>query len=858
MSALEKQITLLEAYPEEDIAVDEAFTQPLIHYVKFLENTHDTIVDLKEKPNRSKLSFFKAFSKMKIDAEEILKLNRDIEDRHRQFMDALGLFTALRMQNVERNTKVTKGNVETILTDVDANAILQLPQVAFVASSVHRTCLTGTREAVLQTIYRWANDDASDKPIFWLCDIAGSGKSTVAMSAAESWRKEGVLGGQFFFSIASNDGSTTDKFCSTIARDLVDYIPMLAPHIARAKLVIDSIHHSQGRVILVIDALDECKFGSQRRELVEILSTAVQGTNKLKIFMTSRPDPVTQAVLGPLSIKSKVEDRLHDVHHRDNINDIAKYIHKELNDVLPEAKRLRLVEKANGLFIWASTACRMLNSETTLDLPESIYDRLISVDQTGEIDDVYKLVFERVDPRSYPAMSNILALLLAAFEPLSIDDVDNIFKNLGLKWSSRALVENLGSVLSVDPSTSLIQFRHPTLVEYLRRCSLASAPDKPNTLHLDVTKAHGQAASWCLKRLMSRTDGLKFNICQLESSFYLNREVPKLDARVSSFISRQLRYASSHWLFHAAETDDDWRPMIKKEVQQIIQVPHVLYWMEVMSFTGGVPRAIAGLRAIRGHAGSATWDQASVDQIRRFMMTFSVPIQESAPHIYISALPFAPTKSILHIEGAKRYRNLLRVAEGLEEMYSGLPSSLRGHEGMVTAVGFSPDGSQIVSGSSDKTIRLWDAETRQAVGEPLRGPEGWVNAIGFSPDGPQIVSGSYGNTTRLWNTETALGAKASTFDQDDTEFVYSDLSKDLQGTPPRIIVPGFNQCSLSLDGWVHSSGKRLFWVPPDNRRGLKYPYRLTIPTSAPFRVTKLDFTNFQCGSSWTKVRTDVQ
>ncbi|CCA77056.1 hypothetical protein PIIN_11041 [Serendipita indica DSM 11827] len=103
----------------------------------------------------------------------------------------------------------------------------------------------------------------------------------------------------------------------------------------------------------------------------------------------------------------------------------------------------------------------------------------------------------------------------------------------------------------------------------------------------------------------------------------------------------------------------------------------------------------------------------------------------------------------------------------------------------------------------------------------------------------------------------ALGAKANASDQDDTESVCSGLSEDIQGTPLRIVVPGFNQCSLSLDGWVHSSSKRLFWVPPDNRRGLKYPYRLTIPTRAPFRVTKLDFTNFQCGPSWTKVRTDA-
>ncbi|CCA77923.1 related to archipelago beta form (F-box-WD40 repeat protein), partial [Serendipita indica DSM 11827] len=538
MSTVEEQIALFEAYPPEDVAVNEAFSQPLAHYVKCLEDMHDKVINLKEKRSLNKHAFSKAIIKVKIDAEEILKLNRDIEDRHGQFMvrassvlitsslktqGALGLFTALRVQSVEQNTKFIKAgveatkanvetvlaNVETVLTDADSAAILQLPTVAFVASSVHRACLTGTREAVLQSIWHWASDVTSDKPIFWLCDIAGSGKSTVAMSAAAAWRNEGVLGGQFFFSLTSSEGSTIDKFCSTIARDLVDYMPNLAPHVAGAvkrhpafmrsslqeqfrMLVINPLHHLQGRVILVIDALDECKSGSQRRELVEMLSTAVKEVTNLKIFMTSRPDPVIQAVLGSLSIKSKLEDRLHDIHHRDNIDDIATYIHKELKDVLPEAKRLRLVEKANGLFIWASTACRMLSSETTLDLPESIYDRLISVDQTGEIDDVYKLVFERIDPKSHTIMSSMLALLLAAFEPLSTDDLDDIFKNLGLKWSSRALVQNLGSVLSVDPSTHLVQFRHPTLVRIPWTVSLPQLPTT-HTLHLDVTKAHGQA-----------------------------------------------------------------------------------------------------------------------------------------------------------------------------------------------------------------------------------------------------------------------------------------------------------------------------------------------------------------------------
>ncbi|CCA77459.1 related to WD40-repeat protein (notchless protein), partial [Serendipita indica DSM 11827] len=113
-----------------------------------------------------------------------------------------------------------------------------------------------------------------------------------------------------------------------------------------------------------------------------------------------------------------------------------------------------------------------------------------------------------------------------------------------------------------------------------------------------------------------------------------------------------------------------------------------------------------------------------------------------------------PKKSILRSEGLGKYSETLRVTQGLEEVYPGLPDSLRGHSGSVVAVAFSPDGSRIVSGSRDQTIRLWDAKTGEPVGDPLRGHSNSVTAVAFSPDGSRIVSGSEDETIRLWDAKT--------------------------------------------------------------------------------------------------------
>jgi len=77
-----------------------------------------------------------------------------------------------------------------------------------------------------------------------------------------------------------------------------------------------------------------------------------------------------------------------------------------------------------------------------------------------------------------------------------------------------------------------------------------------------------------------------------------------------------------------------------------------------------------------------------------------------------------------------------------------------GHSEWVISVAFSPDGKQVVSGSLDKTIQVWDAETGVIVSGPFEGHSEWVRSVAFSPDGKQVVSAD--KTIWLWDAETGV------------------------------------------------------------------------------------------------------
>ncbi len=89
-----------------------------------------------------------------------------------------------------------------------------------------------------------------------------------------------------------------------------------------------------------------------------------------------------------------------------------------------------------------------------------------------------------------------------------------------------------------------------------------------------------------------------------------------------------------------------------------------------------------------------------------------------------------------------------------------LKEPLVGHVGWIHALALTPDGTRLVSGGGDGTIRQWDLSSGLEIRDSIRGHEGAVFAVAVTPDGTQILSGGGDGTVRRWDlaSGTAIGA----------------------------------------------------------------------------------------------------
>jgi tetratricopeptide (TPR) repeat protein len=136
---------------------------------------------------------------------------------------------------------------------------------------------------------------------------------------------------------------------------------------------------------------------------------------------------------------------------------------------------------------------------------------------------------------------------------------------------------------------------------------------------------------------------------------------------------------------------------------------------------------------------------------------------------------------------------------------------------MVSSVAFSPDGTRIVSGSTDRTAKVWDAATGKPVLE-LKGNAYGIGSVGFSADGTRIITASYDQTPKVWDATTGtplLELKGHT-----------DMAWCVAFSPDgtRIVTGGWDQTAKVWDAPPHAPpdaeelAYRRLHVQPDVRR----------------------------------------
>ncbi|CUA78463.1 WD repeat-containing protein 5 homolog [Dictyostelium discoideum] [Rhizoctonia solani] len=131
----------------------------------------------------------------------------------------------------------------------------------------------------------------------------------------------------------------------------------------------------------------------------------------------------------------------------------------------------------------------------------------------------------------------------------------------------------------------------------------------------------------------------------------------------------------------------------------------------------------------------------------------------------VSSVQFSPDGSQLVSRSYDKTVHVWDVERGTT-----IVGPLKGHTRAVRSIALSPDGSYIISGSNDCTLRLWDTRSGEMTGSPFKAHTSCVSSVDFSPRSTYVVSGDWDNTARLWDIRT--GREVQSFEEH-TADVYS-------------------------------------------------------------------------------------
>jgi hypothetical protein len=490
-----------------------------------------------------------------------------------------------------------------------------------VADVTRNACTPGTREDILRDLMAWA-ENSSDRRIYWMNGMAGTGKTTIAYSLCQELRRKRMLGASFFASRAGQETADHSHIFSTIAYQLAchsfpfrsalltsledqEYSGPTGLHSQFTKLILHPAQSAKSflnlhPLIVVCDGFDECR---DLKQISTILSILIQHAFNIpiKFYISSRPEP---DIIIRFSSNQHHKFQLHDVEKHYVREDIKIFLEqrfmdirgeKSINDGWPSGDQLnRLLDLAGGLFIYAATVClfvgssRIQSSAGTCRALDVILLQRTS-DKTGhgasyrELDALYHTVLASAGSENdRNVLKDVLCLIITTQTPLSQNAIAELLKKQTLSYFVESAVKSLQSVISVPHNDDQhIQIFHASFPDFLM--------DKKRSgeNYLDPKQSHHFLAQKSLEYL--RDSLLKDNICGLTKK---NTHVSEAN---TSQLSQALQYGSIYWIFHFLEAKEtsNLDGLVRNLLENL-----ALRWIECMSLFGRLDIAVKMLKML--------------------------------------------------------------------------------------------------------------------------------------------------------------------------------------------------------------------------------------------------------------------
>jgi hypothetical protein len=298
---------------------------------------------------------------------------------------------------------------------------------------------------------RWLVDEYDGWKMRWVRGFAGTGKSAVAQSFADSCEEKGILGGTyFFFRAAGIDKPSTvvptlvyqlatnvPEYLSFIERRLAENPSLLenSPPVQFRKLIVEPfavLQHECPRkpIAVILDGLDECDGERAQREILDMITNAIRTNPDLPLrwLIFSRPEAHLKNAFFRNSECGRME-LIIDAECRDNVE---KYVKDELleikatyNDITPTdwpspAKFRELLDTVSGLFVLASTCVNYIGDPKKAD-PDARLDALlkfmrrlqgaVSTNPLVTLDLLYLQILQNIPSEDFKTTWRILAFL---------------------------------------------------------------------------------------------------------------------------------------------------------------------------------------------------------------------------------------------------------------------------------------------------------------------------------------------------------------------------------------------------------------------------------------------------------------